>query len=299
MRVLVIGSQGFIGSAVCRPLEAAGHEVHGAANVFEGSENEREHFLNLTDKPSIVEVLKKVNPEAIVSCAGIVENSEKARLNVTFTDNLLQAVLESGVKPDKIVTCGSAAEYGIVRPEDIPVREDTERNPNSLYGTSKRDETDLALRFKEEHGLPVIVARIFNPIGSGMHPRMLIPNLIAQAAACKAGERDSIEISRKDSQRDYLDVRDLAEAMCNIVEQKTSYDVYNLGSGIATSNEDLVRSVMRCSELPDSVTIVETSAQPEAQVASQADISRLREDFGWMPKISLEDAIKDIVYATR
>jgi GDP-4-dehydro-6-deoxy-D-mannose reductase len=124
----------------------------------------------------------------------------------------------------------------------------------------------------------------------------LIPKLIAQVAAVKAGTSPAIEVSRLDSRRDYIDVRDVARAFRLIAEGNPSHEVYNVGSGMATSNAELIEMVLAESDLAVQPTIVETAAEPEALVAIQADISRLHHDFDWQPQHQLAETVKEIVH---
>ena len=183
MRILLLGASGFIGSCLHEQLEAD-HEVFAASNA--AVDGRRSVVVDLADRASVDNVLAQTNPEVVVSCAGVVENSERASLNVTFTTNLLDAILASNVSVKKIIISGSAAEYGIVKDDKVPIKEDDELNPVGFYGTSKADETRTALRYKHEHGLPIVVARIFNPIGVGMNRKFLIPSLLAQVKKVKA-----------------------------------------------------------------------------------------------------------------
>lgn len=86
------------------------------------------HLIYMIIKMSL-QLCKKRNPDAIIHCAGIVDKTEKARLNVVFTDNLLRAIREAGLSLQKIIICGSASEYGVVDSES-PISEEHTRQPS-------------------------------------------------------------------------------------------------------------------------------------------------------------------------
>jgi nucleoside-diphosphate-sugar epimerase len=172
-------------------------------------------------------------------------------------------------------------------------------HPTNDYGKSKAEETTTALRLGAEYGLPVVVARIFNPIGPNMQSRFLTSRLLAQIDECRQGKRQNIEIGRRDACRDYLDVRDLGAAVVAIAAGDPRCTVYNVGSGRKTSNGELADLFVQYSQISPVPSIIETQDQPEPPVASQADISRLQEDFGWTPRYSLEQTVKDVINDAR
>lgn len=288
MRVLVIGSSGFIGRQVTEEL-SKNHKVYKTSR----HPDEGEAFeVDLMDKKSISEVLDKVQPEAIVNCAGVVENSDAATANIQFTKNLLDAVLGTRLEPKAIIICGSAAEYGEVKVADIPVRETVPLNAENKYGTSKKLESELALEYKKKYRLPVTIVRIFNPMGFGMHPKFLISGITRQVHEIEEGKRSKLEVSRLDSKRDYVDVTDVAEAVRMIIEGSPKRDIYNIGSGISTSNGEIIDLALKYSNLKSKPPISETFPEPEPVYAIQADISRIKDEFGWEPRHSIEDTVK-------
>ena len=194
----------------------------------------------------------------------------------------------------KIIITGSAGEYGEVKKEGSVV----ENQPllgQSFYARSKIEETSLAMDYKKKHGLPINIVRIFNPIGVGMHPRFLIPSLIRQVKEISDGQVSLISINRLDSKRDYANVRDIARAIVLISEkEKTNKTVYNLGSGKATSNKELIDIVIKACGIKKKLSIKELSDNPEPKVADMANITRIQDEFGWEPEISLENTILEI-----
>lgn len=296
MIILVLGANGFVGRAVCGSLSGA-HNVYGASkSIIEDDKNFR---IDLTDKKSIVNVLNRVNPEAIINCAGVVENSEAAKLNLIFTRNLLEVIADTGIKVNRVIVSGSAAEYGRVEEKNIPVNEEVPLNPVSIYGQSKVDETELALKFQEEKNIPVTIVRIFNPIGSRMHPKFIIPGIIRQVDAILAGEKIAIEVTRLDSKRDYIDIQDIASALKFIVENQPQEKIYNIGSGLSTSNEELINLIVKNSELRTMPKIIETVSEEEPLLAIQADISRIKNEFGWKPVRIIEETIREAMNDSR
>ena len=175
MKILIFGADGFVGSAVAKELSDK-HEVYKA--VRNKSVGITEVDADLTKKDSVLRAIKNVRPDAVINCAGIVENTEKAMLNAVFTLNLLESIKDSEQDIKKIIVCGSASEYGVRDQIGRAIHENANLNASSLYGESKIKESTLALKFGEKNNLPVVVVMIFNPIGLGMNPRLLLPNIL-------------------------------------------------------------------------------------------------------------------------
>jgi nucleoside-diphosphate-sugar epimerase len=295
MKILVIGANGFIGNNVANTLSEK-HEVFRASRNIDSNNPYR---VDLLDRVSITKLLEEIKPEVIINNAGIVENSEKALQNPIFTENLLEVAAASGLAFKRIIISGSAAVYGLVASENIPVSEDAPLNANAGYGQSKLQEEKVALELGEKYNLPVTIVRIFNPIGVGMHERFLIPKIISQVKDFQVGARSDVEVSRLDSKRDYINIKDVANAIATIAENDPKEGIYNIGSGVATSNGELIELILSNSKISTRPNIIETSPSPEPLVAIQADISRLKKDLGWVPKYSIEETIKEIIDDTR
>lgn len=295
-RVLVVGSTGFVGRNVRQVLERD-NKVFGAARGL--SETATDFPVDLTDSRSIEGVLAKSKPDIIVNCAGIVGRDGDFRLNATFTVNLLKVVVALGLPIRRFVVSGSAAAYGLVAMDDMPVNEMAALQATGEYGLSKIEEEIAARRLAKEHDLSVVIARIFNPIGLGMNEKLLLPQLISQVAAIEAGTEKAIELNRLDTKRDYLHVSDVAEAIRCIALAGTCQNVYNIGSGKSTSNGELLDAILTHSRLKTRPEVREALPNPEPLMAIQADITRIQTDFGWVPTSTMDEAIKEIMHGAR
>lgn len=294
MKILIIAGDGFMGRNIAVFLSRR-HTVYTTSRIK--SLDPRVIYLDLEKPNTISKVLNEVEPEIVINCAGIVDQSKDTDLNVVFTKNLLEAIAGLKKQPKRIIISGSAAEYGYVKPDQIPVSETTPLKALQGYGYSKLKEEEAAHELALNYNLPVVVVRVFNPIGVNMHPKFLVSNILRQIVECSAGTREYIELSRLDSKRDYISVHDIASAFGAIVEGSPRYSVYNIGSGKSTTNGELADIILRRLKLGRKLQLKETSDIIEPLVAIKADIQRLNSDFDWYPQLTLEETIGEIIHA--
>lgn len=295
MKTLVIGAEGFIGRTVCRVLSYDGELTIGARAPDHGARGSQ--YVDLLQPSSITAALAKVQPEVVINCAGIV-TAAGSPTNTAMTGNLLQAVLKSGIDVRSVVICGSAAAYGPVRPGDLPVRESNPLAAFSAYGMDKVREESLGRLYRYSFGIPVVTARIFNPIGSGMPTRQFLPSMCRQLQQWKAGRRERLEVTRLDAARDYLSATDVARALSLLAYGEPRESAYNIGSGRRTSNGELLKRVFTLAGLHDVPPVSQTSSSPELPLASQADTTAITTEFGWTPEVALDDSILEVLDET-
>lgn len=292
MKVFVAGGEGFVGRNVCEMLSSQGH------NVLKGTRRNGGDSLvqiNLLNQKQVEQRLSEIKPDVIINCAGVIDKNGDFEDNVRMSANLLGSAAVVGLRLHRFVMCGSAGEYGNVAQKDWPVSEETPLRPVNPYAQSKVREEDMVREFASGHDIDAVVARIFNPIGSGMPAKFLISNILGQIEKIKSGENSEVSVGRTDALRDYVDVRDAAKALALLALRDHRYDAYNVGSGRSTSTGELIRCIMRESGVSADISIRELSDEPERPVASQADISRLVEEFGWRPEIPLRKTIRGII----
>jgi len=284
-KALIIGTNGFIGRYASKSLRTDYDVIEVNRH---SSRHSKQLRIDLLDQASIDTVLTSIQPDCIVNCAGIVENNENAYKNIDMTMNLLKSVVSTKCAVKKIIILGSAAEYGECSMEDLPVKETKSLRPKSDYGISKKKEIEQALSFSKNHNLPIIVLRIFNPLGAGMNKRFLVSSIKEQIEQYQAGAIDSIKVSRLDSSRDYISVYDISSAIKAALESKHENAVYNVGSGTSIT-------ITKCYDISEELRIVETSDIKEPLTAVQADISKIIADLHWHPTHLLDDIVKEIV----
>lgn len=226
----------------------------------------------------LAKIIETAEPDVIFHLVGgtIGSRPELEHLNVGVATAIMQALRDARVRP-LLVCCGSAAEYGAAIADGVPVSETATCAPISAYGATKLAQTNAALAFAETTGTPVLVTRIFNPIGPGMPTYLALGEFARQIAMLRASH-GVLQTGNIHVFRDFVDVEHVVSALWSLAQNPKARGVVNICSGDATELSELVEILIGVSG--KSVTI-ETSAarlrpdELEVVVGSTALLARL------------------------
>ncbi len=298
MRALVTGASGFVGRHLCRALEELGAEVHTADRREEASA--RHHPLSdMTSTRAVAAVTAASAPDVVFHLAGVAQADEPAelyRVNVGFAVTLLAALDTAGLADRPVLVVGTAAEYGLVTPDQLPIREDCPARPYGHYGASKLAQTNAALAAARS-GRPVVVARPFNIIGPGMPEHLVLQTVMAQLARVVRGEQEPVlALGNLESRRDFVDVRDVVRSFVELVQTRAAWgEIVNVCSGRAVRIADLVARAVEMAGV--AVTIRNERARLKAIDVPEAYGSneKLRRLVGDAPVLDIDDSLALIV----
>ena len=267
MRLLLTGRTGFVGRHVLEAARGAG------VDVIQATRNQTGDFAA---------AIAAVEPDAIVHCAGVTTAPDAAALqaaNVDLTAALLKAVTDRA-RPPRVVLIGSAAEYGHVPASALPVREDWSCRPVTDYAASKYRQTLLGLAFAEQ-GYPVMIARLFNPVGAGMPRHLALPAIAARLAA--AGPSGVVRVGNLDVARDFIDLREAARIILGLAAATPPWPLVNVCSGRSTRLGDLVRQMAALGGLEVTLEPDPTLIRPDEMPDLAGSIDRL-DQVGLSPR---------------
>ena len=224
--VLLTGANGFTGKYVRAELEAAGYTVVGA--VVGGSRGPHEVTLDITSPDNCRRVMERVRPDYLIHLAAIsfVQHADADafyRVNVIGTINLLQAMADAKLSPRRLIIASSANVYGNATAGVIA--ESQPPQPVNHYAVSK-----LAMEFMVKtwnDRLPIVITRPFNYTGVGQEPHFLVPKIMSHFVQ----RAPLIELGNLDVERDFSDVRMVAQAYRGLLEQDCAGQTVNVCSG--------------------------------------------------------------------
>jgi len=292
-RVLVIGASGFLGRHVFRLLDRqADLTVTGASRS--GTAGRVRLDLAIDGAAALAAVLAATRPDVVVNCAGAVagDAAELAGANVTGPARLAGA-LGRHAPAARLIHLGSAAEYGVAEPR-LPITETRAPRPVGLYGVTKLAGTE-AITLARQFGLDALVLRVFNPIGVGAPASSLPGRLVGEL--CRAvREHDAVRLGSLDAVRDFVDVRDIADAVLAAIRvSATDSPVLNVGSGTALPVQRVVRDLVVMAGFTGPVFAIGAGSARSAEVPwQQADISAAARELDWKPVVGLADSLREM-----
>ncbi len=298
---LVTGATGFVGRHVWNALGSGDPESSRLpADVYALGRHQPpdcpgDRFLpaDLNDVVSLGQAVRRIEPDFVIHTAGRTppaSDEELYRANFWFTTHLLNALRCLG-KPMRVVLTGSAAELGPVPAAKLPVGEDYNGYPFDAYGRSKRLATAAGLG--ERPPLEVMVARIFNPIGPGL-PTTQAFGRFAERLAEPGGEPVVLDVGDLDARRDFLDVRDVAQALLALVLRGRPARVYHIGTGRSHRVGEGLDVLVGLSGRSVQTRIDPRLLDRRGPSDSTAAIGRVVAETGWEPRISWEQSLADL-----
>ena len=315
MKLLVTGGAGFIGSAVVRLAVARGHHVvnvdkltYAACldNLAPVADSPFYAFeqADICDRAAMDRILAQHRPDAIMHLAAEshVDRSIDGpgafiSTNITGTYTLLEAARShwtAAGRPEgfRFHHISTDEVYGTLGDEGL-FTEDTAYAPNSPYSASKAASDHLVRAWHETYGLPVVVTNCSNNYGPYHFPEKLIPVVILNALA----GRPIPVYGRGENVRDWLYVEDHADALLLVCEKGAVGRNYNIGGNNGRRNIDLVRMI--CALLdkrhpeaaPHDRLITYVTDRPGHDLRYAIDASRIREELGWQPSVTVEEGL--------
>ncbi len=290
-------------------LSLGGVEVHGLERWRSKTDNIdhikaklRMHECDLRDASSVHQVIEAVHPDRIFHLAAQsyvpaswTAPAETLMTNVLGQLNLFEAVRQTGITP-RIQVAGSSEEYGLVHPEELPVKETNPLRPLSPYGVSKVGQDLLAYQYFMSYKLPIVRTRGFNHTGPRRGEVFVESNFAKQIAQIEAGLQEPVvHVGNLKAIRDYTDVRDMVRAYWLALEKGTPGEVYNICTGEACLIEEVLQELLRLSPAKVRIEPDPARMRPSDVLLLKGDNSKFVAQTGWRPQIPLKTTLKDLL----
>lgn len=304
MRILVTGGAGFIGSNVADRFVALGHEV----GVFDDLSSGFREFVparaaffpgDLADAAALDAAIAEFKPDLVDHHAAQIDVRKSvsdpvwdAKVNILGSIGLMQACTRHGVKKVVYASTGGAL-YGEGR--SLPATEDHPVNPEAPYGASKHTVEHYLYLWRLLHGLDYTVLRYPNVYGPRQNPHGEAGVNAIFIGLMLEGRRPRI-FGDGEAVRDYLYVDDVVEA--NVLAlTRGSGEMVNLGTGVGTSVNDIVRELSRIIGFEEGA--IHEPARPGEVQRIYLDASRARQVLGWTPRVPFAEGLRRTVEWSR
>jgi GDP-4-dehydro-6-deoxy-D-mannose reductase len=308
MRILITGVTGFVGSHLAEFLIHKDVEIYGTVRRRSNLDNivhirDKIHLVetDIQDPHSVETALTEAEPESIFHLAAqsFVPTSWRSPLetiesNIIGTLNILEAVRKSG--DPKVHICGSSEEYGLVFPEELPIKETNPLRPLSPYGVSKVATDFMGFQYFKSYGVKVVRTRAFNHTGPRRGELFVTSTLAKQVAEIEKGLKPPIlKVGNLEAIRDFSDVRDIVGAYWLALEKGELGEIYNICSETSRSIKNVLELVLSMSEKEIEVKQDPSRMRPSDVVVLQGDCTKFKKQTGWKLEIPFEKTMKDLL----
>ena len=307
-RILITGCTGFVGGYLveqCR-IRYPQAELFGLSGrpalrtAAPGMSDVKLLVADITQPEAIRQAVAQARPDLIIHLAA--QSSVSAswkdpfgtlKVNAGGTIHLLEALRCEQLAP-RIVLVGSGEQYGMVRPEDNPIREECPFRPANPYAVSKAVQDLYGYQYFVAYGLPILRARPFNHFGPRQTSTFVVANFARQIALIEAESpaEPVLFVGNLQARRDFLPVEDVVAAYLAVAEQGQPGEAYNIGSGQARSIKAILDLLLTFARTSIQLREDPTRLRPVDVPLLEADSSRLRADTNWKPAVQFEFALQ-------
>jgi GDP-4-dehydro-6-deoxy-D-mannose reductase len=310
MKVLITGITGFAGSHLADLcLTKKNVELCGIIRWRSRTENidhiwERVKLVecDLRDATSTRDAIEEIRPDWIFHLAAqsFVPTSWNAPTESLVTNIIGQLNVFEAVRKIKLdcriqIAC-SSEEYGMVHPDEVPIRETNPLRPLSPYAVSKVGQDMLAYQYYMSYRTDVVRTRGFNHTGPRRPPIFVCSVFAKQLVDIERGLRPPvIRVGNLEARRDFTDVRDIARGYWLALEKGRSGEVYNLRSGSSHRIRDVLDMLVAMSGLTVEIAQEPSRMRPSDVPHLEGDNAKFAADTGWKPVIPFEQTLRDLL----
>jgi dTDP-glucose 4,6-dehydratase len=310
VKILVTGGAGFIGSnfihymmekhpdyrIICLDKLTYAGNLRNLESVL-NIENFRFIKGDICDRELVYKVFEEEKPDVVVNFAAeshvdrSIEDPEIfLKTNVIGTQVLMDACRKYGIKRfHQVSTDEVYGDLPLDRP-DLKFTEKSPLKPSSPYSASKASADLLVMAYHRTYGLPVTISRCSNNYGPYQFPEKLIPLMIINAIH----DRPLPVYGDGKNVRDWIHVKDHCEAIDLIIHEGKEGEIYNIGGENERSNIEVVKMILKELSKPESL-IKFVKDRPGHDRRYALDITKMKEEFGWSPKISFEEGLRSTI----
>ena len=297
IKSLVTGGAGFIGSNLVDELVKKKHKVIVLDNFDTGRLSNLSHHskknvkivkADISQGKNLLKYFKNI--DYVFHLAGIadivpsIENPAKYfKSNVVGTLNVVEAAKKAKVR--KFIYAASASCYGM--PNKFPIKETAKKNTMYPYAFTKWQAEELIMHWAKIYNFPAVSVRFFNAYGPRSRTSGAYGAVFGVFLAQKLSKKPLTIVGNGNQTRDFVHVYDLVQALVKVALSKKVNEIYNIGSGKEIKVNHIAKLIGG-----KKVYIPKRPGEPSRSVA---DISKIKKDLNWKPKISIEKGVKNLL----
>lgn len=313
MKIVVTGISGFVArhfveflSTLHTPIE-----VLGIFNQHKPTFTENEYYnvnckfiqLNLLDRQLVTDAISNFKPNHIVHFAAKSsvalswqKPGEIVSENAQIFINLIETLRETGI-PCRMLSIGSAEEYGHIKSNALPLVETYPCIPVSPYGAARVLQNNLVGIYTKNYGLDLVHTRSFNHFGPYQNENFVIGSFLKQITTQKMeGKKDiTLMVGDIDVIRDFTDVRDVVKAYYLLLKNGIKGETYNICSNRGYKLREIIDMFSHLTGLRIKTIANPNNFRPSENKELIGSFEKLRSATGWFPEISMETSLTDLL----
>jgi GDP-4-dehydro-6-deoxy-D-mannose reductase len=254
------------------------------------------HQIDISDDAQVRHVLQVSCPDTVFHLAGTHQGSSQAiyDVNVLGTVRLLENLRQISPR-SRLLVVGSAAEYGDVPSQAIPITEAQSCRPIGPYGISKYAATMAGLDYARAWGLKVAVVRPFNIVGAGISASLVVGALLARIRiALETGvESPEVPIGNLDTERDFIAVDDVVDAYVRVIHAGCWGEIFNICSGTPRSVRHVLETLLSYSTRTVRLRVEPSLIRNSDVRTSYGSFEKARRAFGFVPRTDVDTALRE------
>jgi len=264
------------------------------------------HDCDLRDAHNTYKVVKDCLPDVVfhLAATSFVKTSfycpaEVLHNNTISQINLMEAVIKAN-RSAMFQIAGSSEEYGLVHPDETPIKETNPLRPISPYAISKVTQENLGYQYHKSYGLKAILTRTFNHTGPRRPEVFVESSFCKQVAMIEAGlQEPTIYHGDLSSVRDYTDARDIARAYWLAAENCDVAEPYNICSNTKFTIGAILDKILSMSEVKVEKKLDESRLRPSDVTLLHGCADKFMTQTGWSPTYGLGQTLEDLLNAWR
>ncbi|MCC0035265.1 MAG: GDP-mannose 4,6-dehydratase [Hoeflea sp.] len=303
-RLLVVGSQGFVGTNLLKAVQAR----HSDFDLLDFIDPQNGEKADIRCAEAVERTVSLAKADSIIHLAAVALPQQAKQdptsawmTNVIGTLNIAIAITRSSPE-SHLIWSGSSEAYGYsFNTLQGPLVEGTELQPSSAYGATKAA-GDIMLRQMMYDGLKATVFRPFNHTGPGQTSNYVVPAFAEQIAMIEAGLRDPIiKVGNLEAERDFLHVSDIINAYLLAVDNPSVSrgQTYNISTGSPVSIGRILNELLSMSSGKIEVEIDPARYKPNPVPIASGNYAKLNRDLGWHPSMDLREIVSSVLAEQR
>lgn len=260
--------------------------------------------VNLLDKEAVEDMIATFRPDYILHLASFSSvayswqhPADCFMNNTSIFLNVTEALRKHDLCDCRLLSVGSSEEYGDVKKEELPLREDMPLVPVNPYAVARVSQEMMAKVLADSFGMQIMLTRSFNHMGPFQDERFVIPSFVRRILDIAESGAKSGEIETGDTSivRDFVDVRDVVRAYYRLLLDGKAGEVYNICGEKGVSLAEVVDQIADIVGVSVTTRVNPDFVRPGDNQVVIGSAEKIRQDIGWTAEIPLRQTLMDMI----